>query len=99
MKNRIHNAINRYSKALEGEDPNKLASLSKKLDMTVEEHSRSVMLKNIAQAEGKITVSEATTVSSILGNNIQHFNSQSLAAKVAVSALLRELLNKPKQKC
>lgn len=96
MKNRIHNAINRFAKALEGEDSSKLKELSKKLDMTIEEHARTQNLKSIAQLEGTITLEEANTIYNILGTTVGHFNAQSLAAKVAVTSLVKELLAKHK---
>jgi hypothetical protein len=92
LTNRIHLAINRATKLLESEDAQKLKDLSKKLDMTIQEHSRSQELKSLAQAEGKLTLDEATTVFNILGGNPSHFNSQSLAAKFTVTNLIRELL-------
>ncbi len=90
--NRIHNAINRAAKLLENEDKAKLADLSKKLDMTVQEHTRSQELKSLAQAEGKLTWEEANTVFNILGGTVDHFNSQSLASKFTITNLVRELL-------
>jgi len=90
--NRIHNAINRATKLLENEDKSKITDLSKKLDMTVQEHTRSQELKSLAQAEGKLTYEEAITVYNILGSTIDHFNSQGLAAKFTVTNLIKELL-------
>mgnify|MGYP007069471524 CR=1 FL=1 len=90
--NRIHNAINRATKLLENEDKSKIADLSKKLDMTIEEHVRSQELKSLAQAEGKLTWEEAGTIFNILGSTVNHFNSQNLAARFTVTNLVRELL-------
>ena len=92
LTNRIHLAINRAAKLLESEDTQKLNDLSKKLDMTIQEHARSQELKSLAQAEGKLTLDEATTVFNILGGTASHFNAQSLAAKFTVTNLIRELL-------
>lgn len=92
MTNRIHSAINRATKLLESEDPQKLKDLSKKLDMTLQEHARSQELKSLAQMEGKLTLEEAITVYNILGGTVSHFNSQSLAAKFTVTNMIREIL-------
>ena len=71
--------------------PEKLATLSETLNLTVEEHSHFQNLKSIAQMDERLTVDEAMTVYRLLGNTHTVFNKRTVAAKIVLMVLFRDL--------
>lgn len=73
--------------------PEKLESTNRSLDMSFEEFCLFQERKSLAQAEGRLSHEEAQTVYTLLGSSPEHFNGQSLAAKVVLTKLFQELLS------
>jgi hypothetical protein len=98
--NRIAGAIGRYegliAKKLESKEvtSGKLVELSTKLDMEFVEYCKFQELKSLACIDGALSLDEANTVYSFLGNTPEQFNRQPLAVKAVLTQVFEELLRK-----
>lgn len=98
--NRVTAAIEKTKARLEKrlEDglvtPEQVQELDRQLDMEPGEYCRFQELKSLAYMEGRLTLDEANTVYSILGETTDHFNSQPVAAKSVLTQIFGELLER-----
>lgn len=68
--------------------------LHSELDMEIGEFCRFQDLKSLAFAEGKLSLEEANTIYSFLGESPDHFNSQAVEVKSVLTMVFHELLKK-----
>jgi len=73
-------------------EPARLRELTGTLDMDFEEWTCCQERKSLAVASGAMNVNEGMLVYSILGSGPADFNTKSLAQKVVITQLLKELL-------
>ena len=74
--------------------PEKLAAMSKQLDMAMDEYVRLQELKSIASVDGTMALDAAQYVYSRIGNTVEQFNRLPLAEKWVFTELLQKLLAK-----
>ena len=93
--NRISAAIEKMKVQVESKNlpPEKIASVSKSLDMEFDEFVVFQTQKNVAMMHGKLTLEETQTVYGYLGETLEHFNAQAVHVKAVLTKLLCELLN------
>jgi uncharacterized protein YerC len=72
--------------------PEKIIEMHAKLDFGVDEYCTFQELKSLAQASGKLTFEEATTIYAYLGESVTTLNAQPVAVKVVLTKVLQELL-------
>lgn len=72
----------------------KIEASRKALDMDWEEYTIFQNLKSLASTDGTLTLDEANTVYSYLGETLDHFNNQSFPVKLVLNKLLAQLLDK-----
>ena len=94
--NRILIGIDRIKAAIESKNfsPEKLAQMSKAMDMELGEYCRFQELKSLASMDGRLTLDEAQTIYGYLGNTLEHFNAQPLAIKYALIDVFATLLKR-----
>jgi len=94
--NRILLAIQRANNAIANKNlsPERLADLSKKLDMALDEYCRFQTLKSLASQDGRLTLDEAQTIYGFLGNTVEHFNQQPVAVKWVLTEAFASLLKR-----
>lgn len=92
--NRITLGIDKVNKTIADKalTPEKLAALSKTLDMEIGEYCRFQELKSAAMGTS-LTAEEAQTVYGYLGTTPDHFNRQPVAAKYVLTTLFQNLLD------
>jgi len=92
----IQNAKTRIAERLEAgiitED--RVAELDKSLNMELGEFCRFQELKSLAHMEGRLTIDEAQSVYSLLGQTPDHFNRQPVEVKSVLTQIFGELLQK-----
>ncbi len=93
--NRIINAIEKMEKQVASKNlpPEKLAQISKDLNMGFNEYARFQELKS-TNVGGKLTLEEAMTVYSYLGVTLEDFNNQPIHVKAVLTQTFMELLKK-----
>jgi hypothetical protein len=72
----------------------RVAELDKGLDMDFAEFARFQELKSLAHMEGHLTLDEAQSVYSLLGETPDHFNRQPVEVKSVLTQIFGELLQK-----
>jgi hypothetical protein len=72
----------------------RVAELDKGLDMDFAEFARFQELKSLAHMEGQLTLDEAQSVYSLLGETPDHFNRQPVEVKSVLTQIFGELLQK-----
>ncbi len=94
--NRVALAIQDVQKAIVGGNfsQEKLDSLHKDFNMEFDEYCRFQELKSLASMHGWLTLAEANTVYSYLGNTVETFNRQSLPVKVTLTRVFENLLKR-----
>jgi hypothetical protein len=92
--NRVTAMIEKLQNKLMTDNPSleKQETASKGLDLTFAEHTRFQEMKSLAQLQGKLSLDEANVIYRYLGPSPDTFNSQALAAKLALSLLIGELI-------
>lgn len=93
--NRILIAIDKANAAIKDKNlsPEKLAALSKNMDMALDEYCRFQTLKSAAVG-GKLTLDEAQTIYAFLGTTLDHFNAQPVAVKWVLTEVFASLLKR-----
>ena len=93
--NRIHLAISRMEEKIRSKNlpQDKLLEIAKSLDMQMDEYMSFQNLKSVASQTGKLTLEEAQTIYSYLGNTLEQFNRQPLAVKAVLTQIFKELLD------
>lgn len=74
--------------------PERLAEISKKMDMELGEYCRFQTLKSVASQDGRLTLDEAQTIYGFLGNTPQTFNEQPLPVKWVLTEVFASLLKR-----
>jgi hypothetical protein len=69
--------------------------LHRELDMSILEHSRFQEVKSLAHLQGKLSLEDAQTIYSILGETPDVFNQRPLETKVVMTLVFKNLLEKP----
>jgi hypothetical protein len=69
-------------------------NLHKSLDMDISEYVKFQELKSLFCANGLLSLEEAQTIYSYLGNSVEHFNSQNVIVKSVLTKLFAEMLQK-----
>ena len=98
--NRIADAITAHEKIIAERLANglvtqdKLDSLDRTLDMDLFEYVRFQDLKSIAVSDQTLTLDEGNTVYAHLGETPETFNGRSVAIKITLTELFRELLTR-----
>jgi hypothetical protein len=92
--NRVKDMITKIQNQLMSNNPSldKQEAASKGLDLTFAEHARFQEVKSLAQLQGKLSLDEANVIYRYLGPSPDTFNGQALAAKLALSLLIAELM-------
>ncbi len=93
--NRILAAIDRMQAQVESKNlpADKLAAISKSLDIELMEYAAFQEHKSLAFASGKLSLDEAQSIFGFLGASTEHFNRQPLAVKAVLTKLFAELLS------
>lgn len=68
--------------------------LHRELDMSLSEYCKFQELKSLAVASGRISLEEAQTIYSFLGNTVEHFNKQNVSVKATLTQIFSELLDR-----
>lgn len=98
MPNRIVAAVERMEKQIAKRiadgltTAEKVAGTRAAMDMDFEEYVRFQEIKSLAFATGIITLDEAQTIYSYLGESLETFNNQPVAVKVVLTQFFQELL-------
>jgi hypothetical protein len=74
--------------------PERAVELHRNLDMEPGEYCRFQELKSHAQLEGTLTLDEAQTIYSLLGNTPENFNAQPVEVKSVLTMIFGELLER-----
>lgn len=92
--NRLLESVENFKAAYEKSDktPEKIAAVSKVLDMDTNEHYRFQELKSLAQLHGVITLDEAQFIYNNLGETVSTFNSQPVWIKACLTTVFKTLL-------
>lgn len=93
--NRILNGIAKANAAIAAKalTPEKIATMTKQMDMELDEYCRFQTLKSAAMGT-KLTLDEAQTIYGFLGNTPEHFNQQPLAVKWVLTEVFASLLKR-----
>jgi hypothetical protein len=93
--NRIINGIAKANTVIAAKNlpADKLAAMSKNMDMEVSEYCRFQTLKSAAVGT-KLTLDEANTIYGFLGNTPEHFNGQPIAVKWVLTEVFASLLKR-----
>ena len=92
--NRVTAMIEKLQNKLMTDNPSleKQETASNGLNLNFVEHTRFQEVKSLAQLQGKLSLDEANVIYRYLGPSPDTFNSQALAAKLALSLLIGELI-------
>jgi hypothetical protein len=92
--NRITVGIDKTKAAIDAQSfsAEKMADLSKKMDMELGEYCRFQTLKSAAALNGKLSQDEAITIYALLGTTPEYFNRQPLEVKVVLTQVFASLL-------
>lgn len=95
MNNRILAGIERAKAAIAAKNlsPEKIADMSLKMNMELDEYCRFQTLKSAAMGT-KLTFDEAQTIYGFLGNTVETFNEQPLAVKWVLTEVFASLLKR-----
>lgn len=92
--NRLLDSVNNFKAAYDKSDktPEKIAIVSKCLDMDTNEHCRFQELKSLAQLHGIINLEESQFIYNNLGETVSTFNSQPIWIKACLTTVFKTLL-------
>ena len=96
--NRITNGIQKFKALITARiasgviTQSKVDDMATSLDMELAEYCKFQELKSLASMDGRLTLEEAQTVYSLLGNTPEHFNKQPVEVKYVLTEVFASLI-------